>query len=141
MNAWFTDHLPDVDDMIGERYDATANWPLADVAERLRRDLVDVQGDGMIADDAEFAVRAEESGSQNVVRVTVSGLPTPHAPAGLAAEVIRNTIRVVFELASHYNRAERARPDRCRFLLAVDVMSDSGTTIGGLLATMHYQNW
>jgi hypothetical protein len=141
MSAFFTENLSDVDYVIGDHYDDTVNSSLVDVAERLSRDLVDVQGDGMIADDAEFEVRAEESGPQNVVRVTLSGLPTPHAPAGLAAEVIRNTIRVVCELASHYNRAERARPDRCRFILAVDVVSEGGATIGGVIATMHHQNW
>lgn len=133
--------LTDVDYVIGDHYDDTANWSLVDVAEQLSRDLIAVQDDGMVTDNAEFEARADESGPRNVMRVRVSGLSTPVAPVGFDVEIIRNTIRAVVELASHYNRVERARPDRCRFILVVDVVSEGGATIGGFIGTMQFQDW
>ncbi|WP_020670195.1 hypothetical protein [Amycolatopsis nigrescens] len=127
-----------VDYVIGDQYDDTATLSLPEVAKLLDRDLLDVQGDDLIARGAEFDVTADESGPQGVVRVAVSGLAIPSAPTGTESDVIDDTIRSVFELASHYNRVERLRPDRCRFLIAVEVMSDSGAVIGGFIGTMRY---
>lgn len=132
---------PDGDYAIGDHYDDTATLPLPDVAKRLERDILDVQGDDMIVREAEFEVVADESGPQGVVRVAVSGLPTSPVPTGSGSDVIRDTIRVVFELASNYNRVGVLRPERCRFLLAVDVMSDSGSVIGGFIGTMRFHDW
>lgn len=131
----------DGDYAIGDHYDDTATLPLPDVAKRLERDILDVQGDDMIVREAEFEVAADESGPQGVVRVAVSGLATPPARTGTGSDVIRDTIRVVFELASNYNRVELLRPERCRFLLAVDVMSDSGAVVGGFIGTMRFHDW
>ncbi|MFD9964020.1 hypothetical protein [Amycolatopsis sp. NPDC058986] len=127
--------------VIGDYYDDTAALPLTEVAERLERDILDLQSDGLIVRGAAFDITAEESGPQPVLRVAVSWLAIPPWATGTDSDVVRDTIRVVFELASNYNRVERLRPDRCRFILAIDIMSDSGTVIGGFIGTMRFHDW
>ncbi|ASR36597.1 hypothetical protein BAY61_18110 [Prauserella marina] len=130
---------PEVEYLIGDNYHATANRPLAEVAPLLMRDLLDVQGDDGIAPRAVFDVRADESGPVGVLRVIVSGMTrTSWESAEAYRTVVRDTIRSVFELASHYNRVEARRPDRARFILAIDLVSDSDKIVCGVIGTMHY---
>ncbi|WP_037364719.1 hypothetical protein [Amycolatopsis orientalis] len=130
-----------VDYVIGDHFDDTATLPLSDVAKRLERDILDVQGDDLIVREAAFDVTAADSGPHGVVRVAVSGLATAAASAGTDSDVICDTIQSVFELASNYNRVERLRPDQCRFILAVDVMSDCDGIVGGFIGTMRFHDW
>ncbi|MEU3628131.1 hypothetical protein BS329_23825 [Amycolatopsis coloradensis] len=113
--------------IVGDFYDKTAEMPLRDIATRIREDLVDVQDDDMIHADAEFAVAADESGPQNQIHITISGLP--HSDHGTAdapsMDVTRDVFRSAFVLASHYNTFVSA-PYRLRYLVVIQAVHDSG---------------
>ncbi|MEU3622559.1 hypothetical protein BS329_03600 [Amycolatopsis coloradensis] len=114
--------------IIGDLYDRTAELPLRDIAARVLEDLVAVQDDDMIHADAEFAVAADESGPQNQIRITITGLP--HSDHGTAdtpsMDVTRDVFRSAFALASHYNRFVSS-PYQLRYLVVIQAVHDSGT--------------
>ncbi|UUV28594.1 hypothetical protein NQK81_27865 [Amycolatopsis roodepoortensis] len=114
--------------MIGDSYDGTVELSLREIAARIREDLVVVQDDDMIHADAEFAVVADESGPQNQIHITISGLP--HSDHGTAdtpsMDVTRDVFRSAFVLASHYNTFVSS-PYRLRYLVVIQAVHDSGT--------------
>ncbi|SDU53567.1 hypothetical protein [Amycolatopsis keratiniphila] len=114
--------------IIGDLYDGTAELPLRDIATRIREDLVAVQEDDMIHADAEFTVVADESGPQNQIHITISGLP--HSDHGTAdnpsMDVTRDVFHSAFSLASHYNTFASS-PYRLRYLVVIQAVYDSGT--------------
>jgi hypothetical protein len=122
--------------IVGDDYDDTATMSTAELVDRLRRDIIDVQGDEMIANEAAFVVTARDSGTHDIIHVAVSGMPIPDMPSGFAADRIRKTISTIFGLASNYNRVEPARPDQARFMVVIEVIADDGTRISGFVGTM-----
>ncbi|MBB5856431.1 hypothetical protein ACFQ05_26490 [Amycolatopsis umgeniensis] len=123
-----TQPAPALTTIIGDLYDRTAELPLRDIATRIREDLVAVQDDDMIHADAEFVVAADESGPQNQIRITITGLP--HSDHGTAdapsMDVTRDVFRSAFALASHYNRFVSS-PYQLRYLVVIQAVQDSGT--------------
>ncbi len=123
--------------IIGDFHDKTAEVPLRDIATRIREDLVDVQDDDMIHADAEFAVSADESGPQNQIRITITGLP--HSDHGTAdtptMDITQDVFRVAFALAGHYNKFVSS-PYQLRYLVVIHAVHDSGTVyaegVGGI---------
>jgi hypothetical protein len=125
----------------GDHYDETAELSLDAVAERLHDSIVGVQRDEMIPPQARFVVAADTTGSVGLIHVTVSGLHTPPDASSLfhdRSRLTRDTVATVLALASKYNRVERTRPDRARFLVAIDAISSDGQRYFGYLATMQW---
>ncbi|MFE5565006.1 hypothetical protein ACFQ68_08445 [Amycolatopsis japonica] len=114
--------------IVGDLYDGTAELSLGDIAARIRKDLIVVQDDDMIHADAEFAVTVDESGPQNQIHITITGLPhSDHGTADAPAmDVTRKVFQSAFELASHYNRFTR-NPYQLRYLVVIQAVHDSGT--------------
>ncbi|MGW4826277.1 hypothetical protein ACWEOG_01755 [Amycolatopsis japonica] len=114
--------------IIGNLYDKTAELSLQDIAARIHEDLVVVQDDDLIHADAEFAVTADESGPQNQIHITISGLPhSDHGTAdNPAMDVTRDVFQSAFALASHYNRFTSS-PYHLRYLVVMQAVHDSGT--------------
>jgi hypothetical protein len=110
--------------MAGDLYEATAGHPLAEVAQRLRRDLLDVQGDGLIPAGVRFGVAAVEESGPGMLCITLAGLPQAGHPGNVA---VREVVRTVFELASQYNRVHLAAPYRARFLQYITTLTDRDT--------------
>jgi hypothetical protein len=120
--------------MTGDLYEATAGETLGEVAQRLRRDLLDVQGDGMLPPGVRFGVQAaEESGPVGVLCITLAGLPRAADPGHTG---VRGVVRTVFELASHYNRVHLAAPHRARFLQYITTLTDRGALGAVWITTM-----
>lgn len=123
--------------IVGDFHDDTAELPLRDIAARIREDLVAIQEDDMIHADAEFAVAADESGPQNQIRITITGLP--HSDHGTAdaptMDLTRDVFRSAFALASHYNRFVSS-PYQLRYLVVIQAVHNSGTAyaegVGGI---------
>ncbi|MFC3450798.1 hypothetical protein [Amycolatopsis speibonae] len=114
--------------IVGDLYNGTAELPLGDIAARIRENLVAVQDDDLIHADAEFTVVADESGPQNQIHITISGLPhSDHGTADAPAmDVTRDVFQTVFALASHYNRFTSS-PYQLRYLVVMQTVHDSGT--------------
>jgi hypothetical protein len=125
--------------LAGSRYDETVDLSLDVVAELIHADIVGVQRDEMISPQARFVVAADTAGPVRLIHVTISGLDTPPDVSSLfydRGRLTRNTVTTVVALASKYNRVERARLDRARFLVAVDAIGTDGQRYSGYLATM-----
>jgi hypothetical protein len=105
--------------MTGDLYEATAGDTLGEVAQRLRRDLLDVQGDGLIPAGVRFGVAAVEESGPGVLCITLAGLPRADPSSSV---VVREVVRAVFELASQYNRVHLAAPYRARFLQYITIL-------------------
>ncbi|WP_410648007.1 hypothetical protein [Amycolatopsis sp. cmx-4-54] len=114
--------------IIGDLYGNTVELPLRDIAARIREDLIAVQDDDMIHADAEFTITVDESGPQNQIHITISGLP--HSDHGTAdaptMDITQDVFRVAFALAGHYNRFTSS-PYQLRYLVVIHAVHDSGT--------------
>ncbi|WP_157183058.1 hypothetical protein [Sciscionella marina] len=114
---------PDDDFLIGDDYDETAGLDLHQVADRLLQDLRDVQSDGLLIPSVEFSVAVRQTEANTVLAIQVSGIPERDA---VYDTCVREVIDPVFRLACHYNYMKRECPDDCRFVVAIDLASDSG---------------
>lgn len=120
--------------LTGDHHDATVELSLVDIADRIRADLCDVQGDDMLPAEAVFIVAADDSGPQNLIRITVSGLQA--STANPSWGTARDVVRTVFELAGHYNHFESGATYHARFLTAIDAVTDEGTVCGGFVGAI-----
>lgn len=122
--------------VVGDQFDATAEMSLNRIAARLATDIVDVQSDGLIPPAAVWDVVADESGPQDLIRITLTGLDTGAAPAqpGVARKT-KAAIRAALDLAARYNRFE-SDPYSLRFLTVVEAVTDLGqlyaTAVGAM---------
>jgi hypothetical protein len=121
--------------LTGDDHAATADLTLEDIAARLTEDLRSVQGDGMLPADAEFKVIADDTGDEQVLRVTVTcGTDISDAISEIAVHLVAQ----VFQLASNYNEVDLDRPDDARFLQHVHVKcgdSAEATLVGAMVQT------
>lgn len=118
--------------MSGDHYAATADDPIHTIADRVRRNVHSVQGDGMIPAQARFTITAEATGHTDILRTTITGLSADDDPDRMST---RATMRVVFELASHYNRVNLTNPVQARFVHHITAIRD-GVPYAVLVATM-----
>ncbi|MFE0025126.1 hypothetical protein [Amycolatopsis sp. NPDC059021] len=127
-----------VTSLVGDDYHDTAELSLDEIAARVHTDLRDVQGDGMIPADAAWAVTADETGPQNLIRITVAGLHRTNDNGTIdpsARTATRKAVKVAFGLASNYNRFE-LQPYRLRFLTVIGAVTDDGAGYGTYVGAM-----
>lgn len=118
--------------MSGDHYTDTADEPIHAIADRIRNNVDNVQGDGLIPAQARFTITAEATGPTDILRTTITGLSADDDPDQTAT---RTAMRVVFELASHYNRVNLTNPDQARFVHHITAIRD-GVPYRVLVATM-----
>lgn len=118
--------------MVGNDYAWTASESLDRIAERVRIDVADVQSDGMIPTQAVFTIVADTTGAVSVLRTTINGLSLGIDPDRMGT---RAAMRVVFELASHYNRVNLTQPQQVRFIHHITATHD-GVAYAHLVTTM-----
>jgi hypothetical protein len=118
--------------MVGNDYAWTASESLDRIAERVRIDVADVQADGVIPAHAVFTIVADTTGPVDVLRTTINGLPLGIDPDRMRTHA---AMRVVFELASHYNRVNLTQPQQSRFIHHVTAIHE-GVAYAHLVTTM-----
>ena len=102
----------------GDQHAETVDLPLDDIANRLAKDLDDVQGDGMLPADAKFSVTADHAGSEPILRVTVtSDADISSDIAGIAGHIAMQ----LFQLASVYNEVNLDQSGDARFRFLQDI--------------------
>lgn len=118
--------------MVGNDYARTASESLDRIAERVRINVANVQSDGMIPAQAVFTVVADTTGPVDVLRTTINGLPLGVDPDRMRTHA---AMRVVFELASHYNRVNLTQPQQARFIHHITA-THRGVAYAHLVTTM-----
>jgi hypothetical protein len=129
-----------VDWLVGDHYDRTAAWPIAQIADSVHQDLHDVRHDDMLPATAEFTVSSDDDGPVPVLRVTISGLiDTADADEirTVDGSVVYACMRTVFDLTNHYNRVDLAHPGQARFIQHIAALRADGAPAIVLIGMMH----
>jgi hypothetical protein len=142
--------------LVGEYHDQTAEWPLHQVAHRLRQDLDAVRQEGLLPSVAQFEVASDTEGPVPVLRVSITGVVDTDVRSLIGNDgsydallynairkahgngaVVHEIMRRVFGLTNHYNRVHLTRPERSRFIQHITALRPDGAPAIALIGMMH----